>query len=228
MVWDWNGTLLDDAGTVIEATTAAFARAGISLEVTPAVYRRHFTRPIPLFYERLLGRAVEPDEWRLLDRAFHDEYGRLHRRCHLAGGAPEVLEEVRRRGWTQSVCSMLPHQHLLPAVERHGIADYFLRIDGLQGGQRGGAKLEHLRAHLGRTVPSGADAVLIGDTVDDAVAARSAGIGCVLLDGGAGLHEPEAIAAAGVPVAASLTEALALIDRRIARPLPGAPGGLPC
>ena len=52
---------------------------------------------------------------------------------------------------------------------------------------------------------------MVGDTVDDAVAARGAGIACILLDSGAGLHDSESIRAAGVPVAAGVPEALALL-----------------
>jgi phosphoglycolate phosphatase-like HAD superfamily hydrolase len=52
---------------------------------------------------------------------------------------------------------------------------------------------------------------MIGDTVDDAVAAAGAGLDCVLLDGGGGLHTSEALAEAGVPVVATLAEAMGLL-----------------
>ena len=211
VIWDWNGTLLDDAHVVIEATTTAFAQAGIAVTVTEESYRRNFTRPIRIFYERLLGRPVGPEEWVQLDHAFHDEYGRLEHRCTLTAGARDVLDEIRRQGGTQSVCSMLHEELLVRAVERQGIAGYFVRVDGLRGGERGGAKLEHLVAHLERLGVAPSRTMMIGDTVDDAVAARGAGIACILLDGDAGLHEPAAIRGAGVPVATGLREALALL-----------------
>ncbi len=211
VVWDWNGTLLDDASTVIEATRAAFAAAGIPVAVTAELYRRHFTRPIPLFYERLLGRAISAEEWPELDRAFHHRYGRLHERCTLAEGAREVLGEIDSRGWTQSLCSMLPHQYLEPAVRQHGIREHFVRIDGLRRGERGGAKLAHLTEHLAQLDTPPSRTVLVGDTVDDALAARGAGIACVLVDSGAGLHEPGAVVETGAPVAANLQEALAFL-----------------
>ncbi|MGD0833644.1 MAG: HAD hydrolase-like protein [Candidatus Dormibacteria bacterium] len=210
VVWDWNGTLLDDAAAVIAATIAAFAEAGLP-EVTEESYRRHFTRPIRLFYERLIGRSVDPDEWVRLDHAFHDRYHVLCDACSLTAGALESLELVRERGWTQSLCSMLPEQYLVPEVERHGIGGYFLRVDGLRGGERGGTKTRHLAGHLDRLAPRPSRAVLIGDTVDDAVAARDAGVDCILLDGGAGLHTSGELATAGVPVVATLAQAMALV-----------------
>jgi phosphoglycolate phosphatase-like HAD superfamily hydrolase len=211
VIWDWNGTLLDDVGAVVEATTVVFRQAGIRVEVTGDVYRRSFTRPVHLFYERLLGRPIGHDEWVRLDHAFHVEYARLEDRCTLAAGAREVLGEIRELGWTQSVCSMLPEEYLLPAVERQGIAGHFVRIDGLRGAERGGAKLANLVAHLGHLGVAPSGTVMVGDTVDDAVAARGAGIACILLDGGAGLHDQETIRGAGVPVAAGVPEALVLL-----------------
>ena len=219
VIWDWNGTLLDDVGAVLEATTVAFRQAGIDVVVSGDTYRRSFTRPIRLFYERLLGRPIGHDEWERLDHAFHLEYARLDDRCTLAAGAREVLDEIRELGWSQSVCSMLPEEYLLPAVERQGIAGLFVRIDGLRGAERGGAKLENLFAHLEHLGVAPSRTVMVGDTVDDAVAARGAGIACILLDSGAGLHDSESIRAAGVPVAAGVPEALALLR-------PGSPAPL--
>jgi phosphoglycolate phosphatase-like HAD superfamily hydrolase len=216
VIWDWNGTLLDDVGAVVEATTVAFRQAGIDVAVSGETYRRSFTRPIHLFYERLLGRPIGHDEWVRLDHAFHGAYTRFEDRCTLAPGAREVLGEIRELGWTQSVCSMLPEEYLLPAVERQGIAGHFVRIDGLRGAERGGAKLKNLVAHLGHLGVALSRTVMVGDTVDDALAARGAGIACILLDSGAGLHDSETIRSAGVPVAAGVPEAFALLR-------PGAP-----
>ena len=210
VVWDWNGTLLDDGDAVIAATIAAFAQAELP-EVTAESYRRHFIRPIKLFYERLIGRSVDPEEWARLDDAFHDRYHILDERCSLTTGAVEALELVRERGWTQSLCSMLPERYLLPAVERHGLGEYFIRVDGLAGGERGGTKTRHLVAHLGRLTPRPARTVLVGDTVDDAVAARDAGCDCVLLDSGKGLHTSDDLATAAVPVLATMAQAMTLL-----------------
>jgi phosphoglycolate phosphatase-like HAD superfamily hydrolase len=220
VIWDWNGTLLDDVGAVVEATTVAFRQAGIDVAVTGETYRRSFTRPIHLFYERLLGRPIGHDEWVRLDHAFHGAYTRFEDRCTLAPGAREVLGEIRELGWTQSVCSMLPEEYLLPAVERQGIAGHFVRIDGLRGSERGGAKLKNLVAHLEHLGVAPSRTVMVGDTVDDAVAARGAGIACILLDSGAGLHDSETIRGAGVPVAAGVPEALALLREGVTAPRP--------
>ena len=49
---------------------------------------------------------------------------------------------------------------------------------------------------------------MIGDSLDDAVAAQEVGVPCVLYDGGS--HHRRELDAAGVPVAQSLVAALQL------------------
>ena len=54
----------------------------------------------------------------------------------------------------------------------------------------------------------GPDVVLIGDTVDDALAAQAVGARCVLYSGG--FTEARQLRATGAPVVDTLTEAVAL------------------
>jgi phosphoglycolate phosphatase-like HAD superfamily hydrolase len=61
---------------------------------------------------------------------------------------------------------------------------------------------------------SPAEAVLIGDTVDDSVAAQIAGIGCILFDTGNGLHAGAALRQTGLTVVPSLADALVEVRRQ--------------
>jgi phosphoglycolate phosphatase-like HAD superfamily hydrolase len=45
LVWDWNGTLLDDLALVVAATNASLATAG-GRPITAEEHRRDFRRPI--------------------------------------------------------------------------------------------------------------------------------------------------------------------------------------
>lgn len=46
LVWDWNGTLLDDNDAVVGATNAAFAEVGLE-PLTLEQYREMYCIPIP-------------------------------------------------------------------------------------------------------------------------------------------------------------------------------------
>ena len=73
LIWDWNGTLLDDLHVVVDATNASLAIAYAG-PVTADEHRRDFRRPVVDYYAHVLGRPVDQDEFVELDRAFHAAY----------------------------------------------------------------------------------------------------------------------------------------------------------
>ena len=209
VVWDWNGTLVDDHVAVVAAINDALA----SLRLRPIdshIFRTHFTRPVQRFYEQVAGRPIAPGEWQTLDEAYHDSYSAWVERLQLAPDAWEALAAAEAAGLTQSLLSMWRHRDLVPLVERLGIGRFFLRVDGLHV-PGGGGKTEHLEAHLAALEVEASAALLVGDTLDDLAAARAVGARCVLYDGGS--HHRSTLEATGVPVADTLTAALAAAAR---------------
>jgi phosphoglycolate phosphatase-like HAD superfamily hydrolase len=208
IVWDWNGTLLDDLEIVVDAVNAGLAAVGWD-RISVHDYRTHYTRPVRTFYERLAGRDVHDDEWRTIDRRFHDVY--QDRTPQLARDATDALRMHAETGRSQSLLSMYPHADLIPLVEALAIADHFERIDGLRG-ESGGVKAASLRAHLEGLSARGS-VVVIGDTPDDLFAASASGVGCVLYDGGS--HHRADLESHGVPVASTLVEAVKLATQLV-------------
>ena len=210
IVWDWNGTLLDDLAVVVAAVNDTLATVG-RRPITIEEYGAHFTRPVLLFYERLLGRAVEESEWQGFDVSFHDSYRRRVDAAALAADAMEALDTVRQTGLSQSLLSMYWHDELVPQVDRFDLGKFLVRIDGLRGtpGDRKQAYLEeHIRAveHDLSSRLEPAEVLVIGDALDDADAALALGLNCVLYNSGS--HPADQLASAGVPVVDSLVEAL--------------------
>ncbi|WP_328399986.1 haloacid dehalogenase-like hydrolase [Streptomyces sp. NBC_00390] len=206
LVWDWNGTLLDDIGAVISATNAAFAEIGLEL-ITLERYRELYCIPIPRFYERLMGRLPTEAEWAVMDEAFHRHYTEHRIGCGLTDGVEDLLREWQRAGRSQSLLSMYGHEQLVPVVRGYGIESHFIRVDG-RTGPSGGTKALHMERHLkaldGAAVPG--RTVVIGDAVDDALAAAHVGARAVLYTGGS--HSRASLESVGVPVVDTLAEAV--------------------
>lgn len=211
IVWDWNGTLFDDAALVVEAVNACLASEG-GPRIDADTYRREFARPLDRFYTSILGRPVGDDLIERLDQVFQDAYWDGFDSADLTRDAREAIERVSTSGATQSIASMLWHDMLVPTVRGFGLDDHMLALDGNRG-TAGDTKHRHLTHHVARLKEmyptlEGARFVVIGDVDDDALAARAAGIGCVLYDGGSQLTE--ALEATGAPVVGSLVEAVEL------------------
>ncbi|MGA5303539.1 HAD family hydrolase [Nucisporomicrobium flavum] len=204
LVWDWNGTLLDDLSLVVASTNHTFAAIG-GRSVDSDEHRRRFRRPVSEFYAEILERAITDEEFEELDRIFHEAYRMGLTTIPLAADAEAAIKT-----WpgTQSLLSMWFHDELVPAVESRGLAGVFARIDGRPTEVDGGLKAGHLARHLDQLGLAGEQAVLIGDSIDDADAAASVGALCVLYTGG--FTEPARLRASGLPVADSLLEAVSL------------------
>jgi len=207
VIWDWNGTLLDDAEFTITLTIQLFERHGFP-PLTAEMYRENFTRPIPAFFEKVLGRPLERDEWASLDAAFHNAYHQGVEALQLAAGAAETMNALRDAGITQSLLSLHPHDMLIATINDRALGHYFERVDGaLQG--RHETKERALREHVQALGIAPDEAVLIGDSVDDAEAAQMVGVQPLLVRGG--LHAESHLERVGVPLLDSLPEALAYV-----------------
>jgi phosphoglycolate phosphatase-like HAD superfamily hydrolase len=205
VIWDWNGTLVDDLHVVVDAVNVSLAELG-EHPIGFDDYRDHYTRPVRVFYERLLDRTITEEEWLRIDRTFHANYANGLHLVGLTEDAEAAVSAVTAAGATQSILSMWWEDDLLPEVRRHGLDTVMTRVDG-NTREAGETKAGLLEAHL-HHLPEGAEPVLIGDATDDAHAAVAAGIPVVLYDGGS--HHREALQALGVPIAGTLTRAVAI------------------
>jgi phosphoglycolate phosphatase-like HAD superfamily hydrolase len=207
LVWDWNGTLFADNRALIDATLEAFAAAGFPA-VTRAHYRQHHTKAVDVFFARLAGRPLTAAEHRGLLEDFRSRYAGYLGRTGLAPDAGAALSRWRDAGRSQSLLSLYDHGKLLRLTAEKGIADFFTLVEGSRE-PGAGRKAPHLARHLERLRVNPAEVLLVGDSVDDAVAAEECGTRCVLYDAGRdALHSRESLEARSVPVVATLREAV--------------------
>jgi phosphoglycolate phosphatase-like HAD superfamily hydrolase len=205
VIWDWNGTLVNDLSVVVASVNASLDSLGVG-PITADDYRNHYTRPVRVFYDKLLRRPVTDAEWAGIDAAFHAEYAAAVERISLTADAEEAIAVVAAAGASQSILSMWWHDNLVPEVLRHGLDGVMVRVDG-NTHDAGETKARLLEIHLDAIGATGSSA-MIGDALDDADAAIAVGIPCVLYDGGS--HHRAELEAVNVPVAGSLAEAASI------------------
>jgi phosphoglycolate phosphatase-like HAD superfamily hydrolase len=203
LVWDWNGTLFDDAEAILAATNDIFAPAGIT--ITADTFKAIFTRPLTHFYQAIVGRPITEPEFHQFDTAFHNAYHIRMQQCTMAADAEQALDMWAAAGHTQSILSMWTHNDLYKLVNKLGITPRFLAVEGRYGSNLG-SKAAPLRKHLSTLGITPEKVTVIGDSLDDAAAAQAVGTKCILYDGGA--HEVKALQQTGCEVAPTLTAAV--------------------
>lgn len=207
VIWDWNGTLLDDLPVTVAAANDALAPLGAD-PIDADVYRDHYTRPVQRFYERVLERAMTDAEWAAADVIWRASYMRGLDGAALADDALRALDRVHAAAHaSQSILSMWWHDDLADLAARFGVARYMQRMDGNDGAS-GSKKAGMLKRHIAALGHDPASMVVVGDSVDDAAAAVANGVRVVLYDGGT--HHHRELVATGYPVARTLLEALQL------------------
>lgn len=213
VVWDWNGTLFDDQNLVTAATNASLRAVGSAL-LDPERYRDLYRRPLQDFYFAMVGRPYTEAEWQLINRAFARTYAAGLEGCGLAADAVTAMDSWAPQG--QSLLSMYDHEKLVPLVDAFGLATRLVRVDGRPPTPDYGPKAKYLSAHLTRLRsrdPGLAPerVALVGDCVDDAVAALEVGATAVLYTGGSSSRANLEAAGLGLPVVDTLTEAVAVL-----------------
>ena len=209
ILWDWNGTLLDDTQAALDTLNAMLAKRGVR-PIAMDFYRDNFAFPCRPFYERI-GMPVPDSEWDALAREYHEIYARQPVRLNVETLA--ALERVKAAGARQSIISALRQDLLDDVTKAYGVAPYMECVygtDNLDGASKLDRALE-LMTKLVSTAADGdrflSDVVMIGDALHDKEVADALGVRCVLC--GQGSHAAWRLAEVA-PTGATLLEAVDL------------------
>lgn len=205
IVWDWNGTLLDDFEITAQYGIDFFAKIGLS-GVTFDDVRQHHTRPFADYLKALLGRDVTESELSDFYGSFGEVYETAMYDLPLAPDALHALEVINGAGKSQSILSMAPHEELVSLVRHNGIYERFARVDGARDLKKH-FKIDALKAHFDELGVEPASVCVIGDSIDDFDAAKGLGASAVLVS--TGMYAHDRLVVTGAPVATSLTGAVA-------------------
>lgn len=210
VVWDWNGTLLDDVETCVRVMNGLLRPRGLP-ELTTDRYQRIFQFPVVRYYAAL-GFDFEREPFENVGREFIAAYEKVCGSCSLRAGAREALRRIHQAGVPQYVLSAYRQDRLHVLLRRMDVAQWF---EGLCGGSDDFA---HGKAERGRQWRDSwrggrsAKMLLIGDTDHDVEVARVIGADCWLVSGG---HQGNPrLRACGVP----------LFEDLVSLPLPGTAG----
>ena len=203
VLWDWNGTLLDDLAYAIGVRNRTFPAFGLPRIGSVAEYHRQFTFPVRRYYERA---GVTDETFVAVAHAWMAEYVRGFDAVPLHVDAVETLARFAAAGVQQAVLSATRRDMLESQIARFPIRAYFTDVLGLSDIYARSKEAVGLD-YLARCGVPAASTLMIGDTLHDAEVARAMGTGCVLV--ARGHQSRETLLTAGVSVMDTLVEAAA-------------------
>lgn len=201
LIWDWNGTLLNDAWLCVDIMNDMLKSRDMAT-IDRAFYQREFTFPVINYYRRL-GFTFQDEPFETVSTEFISNYESRKLECQLQEEARTLLESTRTLRQPQSILSAYKQDYLEDIMSRFELAHYFDHLMG-QDDHHAHGKVER---GIELIVEMGIDpreVLLIGDTVHDAEVAGEMGVCCYLVS--SGHQHRQRLSNCNVPVFASLRE----------------------
>ncbi|OKO73875.1 HAD hydrolase-like protein [Bradyrhizobium sp. NAS96.2] len=187
LVFDWNGTLLDDSYALLQTTNDILTHFGHAT-IDMNTFREHCDVPLSVLYRSL---GMSEDEVTALDRdgsaLFHDIYEPLADKSDLREGARRVLELARREAASSIIVSNHIVDPLRSQLRRLGINDYIndvLAFENRATQYKSMSKGERLRLYMKNYDLKPASTFIIGDMPVETDIARNLGLISISITGG--------------------------------------------
>ncbi len=204
LIWDWNGTLLNDLAASLNAINRLLADHQLP-RTDLADYLRHFGFPVRDYYTHLgFPPDLPPDVWQTLAQTYHDHFN-ADPSTDLFPDTRDALQRCADARLSQSILSALHHPLLLQILTDYHLTPYFTHICGVDN-LHGASKLEQGRQLLRQLNLPPDQILLIGDTLHDYHVARELGLHCILIT--RGHQHPDRLLATRTPTFPSLARAV--------------------
>ncbi len=179
ILWDFNGTVMDDLGAAVGAVNAMLTRRGLPL-IDEEWYTLHLVMPLERFYADI-GFDMRKERIEVVSEEFQVECRKFPR--PVFPQVLEALERFRKRGLGQLLFSSLHHDILTKQAEERGITHYFEGIVGRQDRSLGG-KEKAAEAYFTAHGLKPSEVLVVGDLTTDYDMAHYLGCPCALIHKG--------------------------------------------
>lgn len=177
IIWDFNGTILNDVEAGIKSENTLLTRRKMPLIESVEHYHSVFTFPIIEYYKKL-GHNFENESYDDLAEEWVAEYLKNSKISKLQDGVIDLLEYFKNKKCKQIILSATEQKMLVKQVECLGISNYFDEILGLDN-IHAYSKIEIAKSWLEKEKPR--KTLLIGDTVHDYQVAQDLCSDCILV-----------------------------------------------
>lgn len=203
LIWDWNGTLLDDVDICVDSINILLEKRKLPL-MNIIRYKELFSFPVIEYYVGI-GFDFTQEPYDNVAMEFMSAYLSRLPSADLFPQILPLLDAGRAGGYQQAVLSAMEQDTLNESIQNKGIVGYFSKIVGIDNHFAVG-KLENAKRILNEIGGKASETLLIGDTIHDHEVAVA--IGCPYLLIGSGHQSLNRLAATGGRVAANHDELL--------------------
>lgn len=180
LIWDFNGTIVDDVDICIEAENLTIKKYLNREPITREEYLKIFTFPVKTYYERV-GFTWEEHSYEEIGDFWFKEYQAREEKAPLHEGVKELLIEAKNKGIKNIIFSASREDQLKKQLKNLGVYDYFDEIYGASDIYAYG-KANKAASFMKDKNPK--DCLYLGDSLHDLDTAKAMGVECVLIANG--------------------------------------------
>lgn len=181
IIWDFNGTLLDDVTICLDSINTLLQRRNYPL-LSKNRYKDIFGFPVKIYYEKI-GFNFEQEEWTNVANEYMEEYWKRQHQANLFNGIPQLLQTLSNSGISQFVLSAMEQNNLQRFLDKLDATKYFEQISGISNDLADG-KTESGLQMIASSCYKPEELLMIGDTTHDYEVASKMGVDCILYTGG--------------------------------------------
>lgn len=181
IIWDWNGTLLNDLEFCITTINSVLHKRNLPL-LDRTSYKTNFAFPVKDYYAAI-GFDFSKEKFEIPAKEFIDKYDAGVKSCKLHDNAIEVLSHFKRKNTRQFILSAMKQNMLEQTLKHNSIFDYFEGVYGLDN-HYAVSKIERGKQLFAEFNVQRDKTWIIGDTIHDFEVAVQLGIKCILIADG--------------------------------------------
>ncbi len=180
ILWDWNGTLLNDTDACVQALKFLLQKRNMQA-IDLEKYRNTFSFPVIDYYKNI-GFDLERENFNSLAVEFIGHYSNTEKAARLQEGAIEILNRFQSQGFRQIILSATENAALKKQIGSRGILHYFNDVLGSDNIQANG-KISVAQEYF-KKMNKPVELFMIGDTYHDYEVAAALDCRCVLVKNG--------------------------------------------
>lgn len=181
IIWDWNGTLLNDIDLCLSIAKGMVANHR-NEPLTLAEYKNAFGFPITNYYKKI-GIDLEKESFEVLTEKFVKNFSQDVKKCNLHENVFAILKQFKQQQKNQYILTAAHLDMVQPLLDSFDINHYFKAVEGVNNFKaegkvaRGVALMQNHQIEKDKTV-------LLGDTYHDFEVASAMGIDSILVANG--------------------------------------------
>ena len=181
IIWDYNGTLLDDLSIGVQSINEMLLKRKLPLLSTES-YREVFTFPVKNYYESV-GFDFAKEDWDVVAKEFISLYTSLLPESNIFPEAIKLLSHFSSLDKKQFILSAMEQNMLNESVKTENIGVFFSEVSGIDN-IYASSKIENGKKLIEKYQLKANEVCLLGDTIHDYEVAQELGCKCILIAAG--------------------------------------------